>query len=204
MQKHGSFKNPQLTTREKSSIINKTVLRNVTQTHVQQMLQLYNKGVWIIMAKKQISRSGAEKLRKELEELITVRRPEMAQKLKEARSQGDLSENAEYDEAKNEQAIMEAQIAEIQATLNNSEIVDDDAISVDEVGLGSIIKLKNYSNGKIETLQIVSSNEANFAEHKISDESPIGAGAMKKKVGDIFMIEAPVGELQFEILEISK
>ena len=68
------------------------------------------------MAKKQISRSGAEKLRKELEELITVRRPEMAQKLKEARSQGDLSENAEYDEAKNEQAIMEAQIAEIQAT----------------------------------------------------------------------------------------
>ena len=199
MQKHGSFKNPQLTTREKSSIINKTVLRNVTQTHVQQMLQLYNKGVWIIMAKKQISRSGAEKLRKELEELITVRRPEMAQKLKEA-----LSENAEYDEAKNEQAIMEAQIAEIQATLNNSEIVDDDAISVDEVGLGSIIKLKNYSNGKIETLQIVSSNEANFAEHKISDESPIGAGAMKKKVGDSFMIEAPVGELQFEILEISK
>ena len=177
MQKHGSFKNPQLTTREKSSIINKTVLRNVTQTHVQQMLQLYNKGVWIIMAKKQISRSGAEKLRKELEELITVRRPEMAQKLKEARSQGDLSENAEYDEAKNEQAIMEAQIAEIQATLNNSEIVDDDAISVDEVGLGSI---------------------------KISDESPIGAGAMKKKVGDSFMIEAPVGELQFEILEISK
>ena len=99
---------------------------------------------------------------------------------------------------------MEAQIAEIQATLNNSEIVDDDAISVDEVGLGSIIKLKNYSNGKIETLQIVSSNEANFAEHKISDESPIGAGAMKKKVGDSFMIEAPVGELQFEILEISK
>ena len=204
MQKHGSFKNPQLTTREKSSIINKTVLRNVTQTHVQQMLQLYNKGVWIIMAKKQISRSGAEKLRKELEELITVRRPEMAQKLKEARSQGDLSENAEYDEAKNEQAIMEAQIAEIQATLNNSEIVDDDAISVDEVGLGSIIKLKNYSNGKIETLQIVSRNEANFAEHKISDKSPIGAGAMKKKVGDSFMIEAPVGELQFEILEISK
>ena len=176
----------------------------MTQTHVQQMLQLYNKGVWIIMAKKQISRSGAEKLQKELEELITVRRPEMAQKLKEARSQGDLSENAEYDEAKNEQAIMEAQIAEIQATLNNSEIVDDDAISVDEVGLGSIIKLKNYSNGKIETLQIVSSNEANFAEHKISDESPIGAGAMKKKVGDSFMIEAPAGELQFEILEISK
>lgn len=203
MQKHGSFKNPQLTTQEKSSIINKTVLRNVTQTHVQQMLQLYNKGVWIIMAKKQISRSGAEKLRKELEELITVRRPEMAQKLKEARSQGDLSENAEYDEAKNEQAIMEAQIMEIQYTLDNSEIVDDNA-SIDEVGLGSTIKIKNFRTGKIETLQIVSSNEANFKEGKISDESPIGKGAMKKKVGDNFLIEAPAGELKFEILEISK
>ena len=158
------------------------------------------------MAKKEmiVSSEGLEKLKQELEELKTVRRQEIAEKIETARAFGDLSENSEYDEAKNEQAIMEAQIAEIQATLNNSEIVDDDAISVDEVGLGSIIKLKNYSNGKIETLQIVSSNEANFAEHKISDESPIGAGAMKKKVGDSFMIEAPAGELQFEILEISK
>lgn len=127
----------------------------------------------------------------------------MAQKLKEARAQGDLSENAEYDEAKNEQAIMEAQIMEIQYTLDNSEIVDDNA-SIDEVGLGSTIKIKNFRTGKIETLQIVSSNEANFKEGKISDESPIGKGAMKKKVGDNFLIEAPAGELKFEILEISK
>ena len=151
-----------------------------------------------------MTEEGYKKLSEEISKLESVDRPEVIQEIAEAREKGDLSENAEYDEAKNEQAIMEAQIAEIQATLNNSEIVDDDAISVDEVGLGSIIKLKNYSNGKIETLQIVSSNEANFAEHKISDESPIGAGAMKKKVGDSFMIEAPVGELQFEILEISK
>ena len=151
-----------------------------------------------------LTAEGIRELEERLEYMKTVTRKEIAEQIKEARGFGDLSENAEYDEAKNEQAIMEAQIAEIQATLNNSEIVDDDAISVDEVGLGSIIKLKNYSNGKIETLQIVSSNEANFAEHKISDESPIGAGAMKKKVGDSFMIEAPVGELQFEILEISK
>ena len=133
----------------------------------------------------------------------TVRRAEMAQKLKEARAQGDLSENAEYDEAKNEQAIMEAQIMEIQYTLDNSKIVDDNA-SIDEVGLGSTIKIKNFRTGKIETLQIVSSNEANFKEGKISDESPIGKGAMKKKVGDNFLIEAPAGELKFEILEISK
>ena len=141
------------------------------------------------MAKKQISKSGAAKLREELDYLVTVRRAEMAQKLKEARAQGDLSENAEYDEAKNEQAILEAQIAEIQFTLDNSEEVDDDDISIDEVGLGSTIKLKNFRTGKIETIQIVSSNEANFAEKKISDESPIGKGAMKKKVGDTLLLK---------------
>ena len=126
------------------------------------------------MAKKQISKSGFEKLEKELNFLVTVRRAEMAQKLKEARAQGDLSENAEYDEAKNEQAILEAQIAEIQYTLDNSEVVEDGDISIDEVSLGSTIKLKNFRTGKIETLTIVSSNESNFAEGKISDDSPIG------------------------------
>lgn len=156
------------------------------------------------MAKKQISKSGFEKLEKELNFLVTVRRAEMAQKLKEARAQGDLSENAEYDEAKNEQAILEAQIAEIQYTLDNSEVVEDGDISVDEVSLGFTIKLKNFRTGKIETLTIVSSNESNFAEGKISDDSPIGKGALKKKVGDSFIIEAPAGELKFEVLEISK
>jgi len=156
------------------------------------------------MAKKQISKSGAAKLREDLDYLITVRRQELAQKLKAARAQGDLSENAEYDEAKNEQAILEAQIAEIQFTLDNSEEVDDANISIDEVGLGSTVKLKNFSTGKIETLQIVSANEADFSSGKISDESPIGKAAMKKKVGDTFLIEAPVGELKFEILEIGK
>ena len=156
------------------------------------------------MAKKQISKSGFEKLEKELNFLVTVRRAEMAQKLKEARAQGDLSENAEYDEAKNEQAILEAQIAEIQYTLDNSEVVEDGDISIDEVSLGSTIKLKNFRTGKIETLTIVSSNESNFAEGKISDDSPIGKGALKQKVGDSFIIEAPAGELKFEVLEISK
>ena len=135
---------------------------------------------------------------------VTVASAAVAQKLDEERGQGDCPENAEYEEAKNEQAIMEAQIMEIQYTLDNSEIVDDDSISIDEVGLGSTIKVKNFRTGKIETLQIVSSNEANFKEGKISDESPIGKGALKKKVGDSFMIEAPAGELKFEILEISK
>lgn len=156
------------------------------------------------MAKKQISQSGYNKLNEELDHLITIKRAEMAQKLKEARAQGDLSENAEYDEAKNEQAILEARIAEIQYTLDNSEVVADDDISIDEVGLGSTIRLHNFRLGKTETFQIVSSNEASFQDGKISDESPIGKGALKKKVGDTFIIEAPAGELKFEILEISK
>ena len=156
------------------------------------------------MAKKQISKSGFEKLEKELNFLVTVRRAEMAQKLKEARAQGDLSENAEYDEAKNEQAILEAQIAEIQYTLDNSEVVEDGDISVDEVSLGSTIKLKNFRTGKIETLTIVSSNESNFAEGKISDDSPIGKGPFNTKVGESFIIAAPAGALKFDVLEISK
>jgi transcription elongation factor GreA len=203
-----------LTTKRKYTIIGKATLRKDTtllSPETQKPVGLANRGnshddkrSLKIMAKKQISKSGAAKLREELDFLVTVRRAEMAQKLKEARAQGDLSENAEYDEAKNEQAILEAQIAEIQYTLDNSEEVDDDSISVDEVGLGSTVKLKNFRTGKIETFQIVSSNEANFAEAKISDESPIGKGALKKKVGDTFLIEAPAGELKFEILEISK
>ncbi len=156
------------------------------------------------MAKKQISQSGYNKLSEELNNLVTVKRAEMAQKLKEARAQGDLSENAEYDEAKNEQAILEARIAEIQYILDNSEIVDDSDISIDEVGLGTTVRLHNFRTGKTETFSIVSSTDANFKEGKISDESPIGKAALKKKVGDTFLVEAPVGELKFEILEISK
>ncbi len=156
------------------------------------------------MAKKQMSREGFEKLQNDLNELITVKRAEVAQKLKEARSYGDLSENAEYDEAKNEQAILEAQIAELQHTLDNAEVVDDSSISVDEIGMSSVIKIRRVGSEKIETFTIVGTNHANVKEGKLSDESPIGKAAMRKKVGDIFIVEAPAGELKFEVLEISK
>ena len=126
------------------------------------------------MAKKQISREGFEKLQEEYTRLVTVRRAEVAQKLKEARSFGDLSENAEYDEAKNEQALLEAQIAHLEETISNAEVVEDDNISIDEIGIGSIIKIKNISSENIETLQIVSTTEADANEGKISDDSPIG------------------------------
>ncbi|MCI7805362.1 MAG: transcription elongation factor GreA [Oscillospiraceae bacterium] len=156
------------------------------------------------MAKKQISREGFEKLQEEYTRLVTVRRAEVAQKLKEARSFGDLSENAEYDEAKNEQALLEAQIAQLEETISNAEVVDDDKISVDEIGIGSIIKIKRVGTEDVETLQIVSTTEADVDGGKISDDSPIGKAAMKKKVGDIFIVEAPVGELRFEVMDISK
>ena len=154
--------------------------------------------------KKQMSREGYEKLEQELNYLITVRRAEVAQKLKEARSFGDLSENAEYDEAKNEQVILEATIAEMESIIANAEIVEDDSISIDQVGVGSTIEIKHEGSDKIEKFKIVGSSEADPAEGKISDDSPIGKAALRKKAGDTFTVDAPVGELKFEIISISK
>ncbi|HQM01930.1 MAG: transcription elongation factor GreA [Ruminococcus flavefaciens] len=156
------------------------------------------------MAVKQMSRESYDKLVAELNDLIINKRKEVAERLKVARSYGDLSENAEYDEAKNEQAILEAHIAELQYTIDNAEIVDDSNISVDEIGMSSKITIKRLDTGKIETFTIVSTNHANVREGKISDESPIGKAAMKKRVGDVFIVDAPAGELKFEVVEISK
>lgn len=164
------------------------------------------KGMVIYMAtvKKRVSRAGYDKLESDLEYLITVKRAEVAEKLKEARSFGDLSENAEYDEAKNEQGILEARIAELEMYIANAEVVDDDDVSVEEIGVGSKIKIKDLEFNEVETLHIVGSTESDPDNGKISDESPIGRAAMKKRVGDIIEVEAPVGVIRFEILEISK
>lgn len=151
-----------------------------------------------------MSRDGFNKLQEELEYLVTVRRKEVADKLKEARSYGDLSENAEYDEAKNEQGMLEAQIADLEATIANAIIVDDGDISLDEVGVGSFVKLKDFDLNEIIEYQIVGSTESDPDNNKISDESPIGKACLKKKVGDIFEVEAPIGALKFEILDINK
>ena len=153
---------------------------------------------------KQMSRSSYEKLVAQLDDLKINKRREVAERLKVARSYGDLSENAEYDEAKNEQAILEAHIQELQYTIDNAEIVDDESISVDEIGMSSKITIKRLDTGKVETFTIVGTNHANVREGLISDESPIGKAAMKKRVGDIFIVEAPAGELKFEVVEISK
>ncbi len=151
-----------------------------------------------------ISRDGFNKLQEELEYLVTVRRKEVAERLKEARSYGDLSENAEYDEAKNEQGMLEAQIADLEVVIANAIIVDDDSLSLDEVGVGSIVKLKDFDLDEILNYQIVGSTESDPDNNKISDESPIGKACLKKKIGDIFEVEVPSGTLKFEILGIDR
>lgn len=158
------------------------------------------------MAVKKIrmSAEGLKDLEKQLEYLKNVRRAEVAQKLKEARSFGDLSENAEYDEAKNEQAILEAEIVDVEMKINNAEVVSDSDLSTDEIGVGSYVKLKDLELDEVTELQIVGSTEADPENNKISEDAPIGIAALKKKVGDILEVEAPIGVIRMEVLEISK
>ena len=158
------------------------------------------------MAMKQttMSREGFTRLQEELENLVTIRRKEVAEKLKEARSYGDLSENAEYDEAKNEQGMLEAQIADLEMIIANAIIVDDDSLSLDEVGIGSLVKLKDFDQDEIVEYQIVGSTESDPDSGKISDESPIGKACLKKRVGDVFEVDIPAGTIKFEVLDISR
>ena len=154
--------------------------------------------------KVRMSAEGYKNLEKELEYLVTVRRAEVAQKLKEARSFGDLSENAEYDEAKNEQAILENRIQEMETTIANAVVVDESELSNDEVGVGSYVTLRDLELEEDMTLQIVGSTEADPENNKISEDAPIGIAALKKKVGDIIEVEAPIGVIKMEILAIGK
>lgn len=154
--------------------------------------------------KRRMSREGYENLKKQLDDLINVQRVDVAQKLKEARSYGDLSENAEYDEAKNEQAMLEAKIAETQYILDNAEIVEDTGEELEEIDIGVVMTIRKVGSDKTEQLKIVGTNEANFMEHKISDESPIGKAAMKKRIGDTFIVEAPAGEIKYEVIDIAR
>nr|MDD3765985.1 transcription elongation factor GreA [Eubacteriales bacterium] len=147
---------------------------------------------------------GLEKLENELEYLKTVKRKEIAEKIKQALAFGDLSENSEYDEAKNEQAQIESRIVQVEKMLKNAKVIDEDDVSTEIVTLGS--KVKVYDKEFDEELEyiIVGSTEANPAEFKISDESPVGSALLGKKVGDIVEVEAPAGIVKFEILDISK
>jgi len=147
---------------------------------------------------------GLRKLEEELEYLKTQKRKEVAEKIKHARGFGDLSENSEYDEAKDEQAKVELRIVEIEKMLKNAKVIDDSEINLDVVSVGT--KLKIYDHEYEEELEysIVGSTEADPTKGKISDESPIGKALLGKKTGDIVDVETPGGIIKIEILAIGK
>ena len=151
-----------------------------------------------------LTKEGYEKLENELEFLKTVRRKDVADKIKIARGFGDLSENAEYDEAKNEQAFTEGRILQLENMLKNAVVVDESEISTDAVTVGSIVKVKDYEFDEEVEYTIVGSAEADPMSFKISNESPVGEGLIGKKVGDIVEVNVPGGIAKFEVLGIRR
>jgi len=147
---------------------------------------------------------GVKKLEEELEYLKTVKRKEITEKIKVALSFGDLSENSEYDDAKNEQAFVEGRIIQLENMLKNARILDDSEVSTDIVSVGSIVKLKDYDFDEDVEYIIVGSAEADPINNKISNESPVGIGLVGKKIGDIIEIQIPDGISKYEILEIRR
>ncbi|MEG1004271.1 MAG: transcription elongation factor GreA [Clostridium sp.] len=147
---------------------------------------------------------GVKKLENELEILKTVKRKEITEKIKVALGYGDLSENSEYDEAKNEQAFTEGRILQLENMLKNAEVVDESEISSDIVSVGAKVKVKDYDFDEEVEYTIVGSAEADPMEFKISNESPVGAGLIGKKVGDVVEITVPDGISKYEVLDIRK
>ena len=159
------------------------------------------------MAKQQdmlLTSEGIQNYEKELEHLKSVVRKEVAEKIKEARSFGDLSENSEYDEAKNEQAKVEARISEIENILKHAKIMDESELSNEHIHIGSKVKVHDFDFDEDTEYQIIGSGEADPFNGKISDESPVGAALIGHKVGDIITAETPNGDVKFKILEISR
>ncbi len=154
--------------------------------------------------KKAMTQEEVKELELQLEHLKTIKRKEVAEQIKTARSFGDLSENSEYDEAKNEQAMVEDQILQLEAMLKNVEIIDRESLSTDVVEIGLHIKLYDNKYEEELTYQIVASNSADPSKGKISDESPLGKALKGKKVGETVTVDAPGGLMSFKILEISK
>ena len=172
------------------------------------MLQLYNKVYierGIVVGEKEFffTEDGLKKTEEELEYLKSVVRREIAEKIKTALGYGDLSENAEYDHAKNEQAKVEEKIAKLENMLRNAVLIDEEKVDKDIVNLGSIVKVIEVGSKDEEVYTIVGSAETDPLEGKISNESPMGSALLGKKVGDTASVEIPDGTLNFEIVSIS-
>ena len=147
-----------------------------------------------------LTQEGLDNLKKELDDLINVRRPENVQAIKEARAVGDLSENAEYDAARNEQAVIEARIKQLEKMLENVSIISD--VSTDSVSIGNTVTIKYVDDEEEDEYKIVGSQEADPFESRISNESPIAQALFDHKVGDIVTVESPNGSYQVEITAI--
>ena len=156
-------------------------------------------------AKKNIlTYEGLKKYEEELQELKVVKRREVAQKIKEAREQGDLSENAEYDAAKDEQRDIEARIEELEKILKNAEVVDEDEVDIERINIGCQVKILDIEYNEELEYKIVGSTEANSLKGKISNESPVGKALIGKQVGDVITVETPAGSFQYKVLEIQR
>ncbi|ADL06954.1 transcription elongation factor GreA [Thermosediminibacter oceani] len=158
------------------------------------------------MPKKEVvlTQEGLRKLEKELEYLKSVKRKEVADRIKQAISFGDLSENSEYDEAKNEQAFVEGKIAMLEEKLRNAKVIDDADISTETVTLGSKVLIRDLDTEEAIEYTIVSSAEANPIDFKISNESPVGKALMGAKKGDVIEISVPAGQVRYRVEEIKK
>lgn len=152
----------------------------------------------------QMTKAGYEELVKELEDLKTVKRSEIAEKIKVARGFGDLSENSEYDEAKNEQGIIESRIARLEEQLKHVDIVDTDSISTDVVGIGSKVKVFDLDMEEEGEYLIVGAMEVGHEMNTISDQSPVGRALLGARKGETVTVEAPGGAFEMKVLEIGK
>jgi len=153
---------------------------------------------------KYYTKEGFQKLKEELEHLESVQRPEISRQIAEARDKGDLSENAEYDAAKNAQGMLELQISKLQEEIRNARIIDESKMDSSKVLILSIVKIKNLKNNAVMTYTLVPENEADLKAGKISVSSPIAKGLLGKKVGDTADIQVPAGKVTLEIIEISR
>ncbi len=148
--------------------------------------------------------TGLRELETELEDLKVHKRKEVAEKIKEAREQGDLSENAEYDAAKDEQRDIEARIDELEKILKNVEVVDEDEVDLDKISIGCIVFVYDKEYEEEIEFKIVGSTEANSLEGKISNESPVGSALLGRKIGDVVSLDTQVGMVEYEVLKIER
>ncbi len=147
---------------------------------------------------------GLKKLRKELDNLKSIERPKASQAIAEARDKGDLSENAEYDAAKEAQGLLEMRISKLEETLANARLIDESQLDTSKVLVHSTVKIKNQTNGMVMTYKLVAESEADLKSGKISVSSPIGKGLLGKSVGEVAEIKVPNGVLKFNVLEINR